>query len=124
MEHWFERKYYDPYNNAVLPIVLYLTLPPFYNQHDSFRNSQNIKRTRSKKKQQRDQDRLDTFRERKTVCSLFPFSSVDDDEFHDLMKRPILVHIQCSENCKTKLEELQVENDLWGLNYGDLQDNF
>ena len=40
------------------------------------------------------------------------------------MKRPILVHIQCSENCKTKLEELQVENDLWGLDYGDLQDNF
>ena len=40
------------------------------------------------------------------------------------MKRPILVHIQCSENCKTKLEELQVENDLWRSNYGDLQDNF
>ena len=124
MEHWFDRKYYDPYNNAVLPIVLYLTLPPFYNQHDSIRNCQNFKKTRSKKKQQRDQDRLDTFRERKTVCSLFPFSSVDDDEFCELMKRPILVHIQCSENCKTKLEELQVENDLWGLNYGDLQDNF
>ena len=124
MEHWFDRKYYDPYNNAVLPIVLYLTLPPFYNQHDSIRNSQNIKRTRSKKKQQRDQDRLDTFRERKTICSLFPFSSLDDDEFRELMKRPILIHIQCSENCKTKLEELQVENDLWGLNYGDLQDNF
>ena len=58
------------------------------------------------------------------VCSLFPFSSVDDDEFGELMKRPILVHIQCSENCKTKLEELQVENDLQNLNYGDLQDNF
>ena len=67
---------------------------------------------------------MDTFGERKTVCSLFPFSSVDDDEFRELMKRPILVHIQCSENCKTKLEELQVENDLWGLNYGDLKDNF
>ena len=40
------------------------------------------------------------------------------------MKRPILIYIQCWENCKTKLEELQVENDLWGLNYGDLQDNF
>ena len=124
MEHWFDRKFYDCYNNAVLPIVFYLTLPPFYNQHDSIRNSQNIIRTRSKKKQQRDQDRLDTFRERKTVCSLFPFSSVDDDEFREMMKRPILVHIQCSENCKTKLEELQVENDLWGLNYGDLKDNF
>ena len=86
MEHWFDRKYYDTSNNAVLPIVLYLTLPPFYNQHDRIRNSQNIKRTRSKKKQQRDQDRLDTFRERKTVCSLFSFSSVDDDEFRELMK--------------------------------------
>ena len=124
MEHWFDRKYYDSYNNDVLPIVFYLTLPPFYNQHDSFRNSQNIKRPKSKRKQQRDQDRLNTFRERKTVCSLFPFSSVDDDEFRELMKRPIIVHIQCSENCKTKLEELQVENDLWGLNDGDLKDNF
>ena len=124
MEHWFDRKYFDCYNNAVLPIVLYLTLPPFYNQHDSFKNGQNIKRTKSRKKQQRDHDRLNTFRERKTVCSLLPFSSVDDDEFRELTKRPILVHIQCSENCQTKLEELQVENDLWGLNYGDLKDNF
>ena len=58
------------------------------------------------------------------VCSLFPFSSIDEDEFHKLMKRPVLVHIQCSDNCKTKLEELQVENDFWGLNYGDLQNIF
>ena len=101
-----------------------MTLPLFYNQHDSFRNSHNIKWSKSRKKQQRDHGQLNTFRERKTVCSLFPFSSVDDDEFRELMKRPILVHIQCSENCKTKLEELQIENDLWGLNYGDLQDNF
>ena len=89
MEHWFDRKYYDCYKNAVLPIGFYLTLPPFYNQHDGFRKSQNIKRTKSRKKQQRDHDRLKTFRERKTVCSLFPFSSVDDDEFCELMKRPI-----------------------------------
>ena len=40
------------------------------------------------------------------------------------MKRPILVHIQCLEKCKIKFEELQVENDLWNLNHGDLQDKF
>ena len=56
-------------SSALLPIVFNLTISPFYSQHNSFRNSQNIKRTKRKKKQQRDQDQLDTFRERKALCS-------------------------------------------------------
>ena len=29
MEHWFDRKYYDCYNNAVLPIVFLLNITTF-----------------------------------------------------------------------------------------------
>ena len=38
------------------------------------------------------------------------------------MKIPVLVQIQCLENCKIKLDGVQRENHR--LNYTDLQNNF
>ena len=64
-------------------------------------------------------------RKKGSIFSLFPSPSIYDDEFHKLMKRPVLVQIQWLEKCKIKLDGFQREkhSDVLGLNYTHLKIN-
>ena len=79
MEYRYTKNFNGRQNSSVLPIILYLTLPTVAH-HGRFEDIQNVKRTKSKKLQQRDQNRLNTFIERKSVWSELPFYSLDNAE--------------------------------------------
>ena len=72
-----ERRYvrnsnYPRWNNNVLLVVLYLTLPPINCHQNSSKESN--RKVKSRKQQQRDYDRMKQFNEQKTVCDIFPYS--------------------------------------------------
>ena len=72
----------------MLSIILYLTLPTV-THHGSFEYIHNVRRTKSKKQQQRDQNRLNTFVERKSVCSELPFHSLDNAKIQTMSAEQI-----------------------------------
>ena len=108
-----QNSYYGKWNNQVLPVVIYLTLPTVSCQPTSEKATG--KHTKSQRQKQRDQKRLHDFIERKSVCSLFPFSAVDNQEIQNMITRqqPSLVlskivhkDTECQFN---KIKELQEE---------------
>ena len=96
MERQFNRNsYYSKWNSAVLPVVLYLTLPT-PNIHQNLKKDTNRKAKRQKQKQ-RDEERMKVFNERKLVRSLFPFSSLDNDEVREMTSKPVSIRFSKSE---------------------------
>ena len=87
-----ERRYvkhsnYPRWNNNVLPVVLYLTLPPINCNQTS--NKESYRKVKTRKQQQRDFDRMKRFNEQKTVCDIFPYSSLDNDEIRSMSSESV-----------------------------------
>ena len=110
MDRSYTRNFRSNQNSSVIPIILYLTLPNV-THHGISKNTQNGMKTKSRKQQQRDQNRLNNFIERKTVCSEFPFYSLDNAEIQAVAPKQITpqnfkpVHFYIS-----NLNSLQQEN--------------
>ena len=86
MERRFHKNsYYGKWNNQVLPVVIYLTLPTVSCQPTSVMATG--KQRTSQRQKQRDQKRLHDFIERKSVCSLLPFYAVDNHEIQNMIPR-------------------------------------
>ena len=64
MDRRYTRNFRSYQNSSVVPIILYLTLPNV-THHGISKNIQNGMKTKSRKQQQRDQNRLNNFIERK-----------------------------------------------------------
>ena len=62
----------------MLPLVLYLTLPPINCNQTS--SNESYRKVKTRKQQQRDFDRMKRLNEQKTVCDIFPYSSLDNEE--------------------------------------------
>ena len=113
MERRFhQNSYYGKWNNQVLPVVIYLTLPTVSCQPTS--EMATGKQRKSQRQKQRDQKRLHDFIERKSVCSLFPFSSVNNQEIQNMIPRqpsfiPKIIEQQAVSQ-SNKIAELQEEN--------------
>ena len=114
MEHHFRQKsYHGKWNNQVLPVVIYLTLPTVSCQPTS--EMATGKQRKSQRQKQRDQKRLHDFIERKSVCSLFPFSAVDNHEIQNMIPQQQLSFgpsktIKKDAECQfNKIMELQEE---------------
>ena len=107
-----QNSYHGKWNNQVLPVVIYLTLPTVSCQPTS--EIATGKHTKSQRQKQRDQKRLHDFIERKSVCSLFPFSSVNNQEIQNMIPRqpsfiPKIIEQQAVSQ-SNKIAELQEEN--------------
>ena len=113
MERRFhQNSYYGKWNNQVLPVVIYLTLPTVSCQPTS--EMATGKQRKSQRQKQRDQKRLHDFIERKSVCSLFPFSSVNNQEIQNMIPRqpsfiPKIIEQQAVSQ-SNKIAELQEES--------------
>ena len=110
MDRRYTRNFRSHQNSSVVPIILYLTLPNV-THHGISKKIQNGMKTKSRKQQQRDQNRLNNFIERKMVCSEFPFYSLDNAEIQAVAPKQIT-----PQNSKpahfyiSKLNSLQQEN--------------
>ena len=110
MDRRYTRNFRSHQNSSVVPIILYLTLPNV-TDHGISKNIQKRMKTNSRKQQQRDQNRLNNFIERKMVCSEFPFYSLDNAEIQAVAPKQIT-----PQNSKpayfyiSKLNSLQQEN--------------
>ena len=110
MDRRYTRNFRSHQNSSVVPIILYLTLPNV-THHGISKDIQNGMKTKSRKQQQRDQNRLNNFIERKMVCSEFPFYSLDNAEIQAVAPKQIT-----PQNSKpahfyiSKLNSLQQEN--------------
>ena len=108
MERRFNRyHHYANQNNNILPVILYLTLPTVNLQQKTRNdNSNNVK---SQKQKQRDFWRMKQFNEQKTVCSAFPFYSLENDEIKNMVTSD-----KCSQTTskadQTKIFNLHEEN--------------
>ena len=93
----------------MLPVMLYLTLPTVNLIQTS---KETTRKTRSQKQKQRDKERMKHFIEQKTVCSQFPFSSLDNNEIKKTVSQPVLDNFSKakSKTENNKLSELQTEN--------------
>ena len=123
MEGHFNRSYsYSKQNSKMLPVILYLTLPTV----NLIQNSkETTRKRRSQKQKQRDQERMKHFIEQKMVCSLFLFSSLDNNEIQKIVTQPVLNNF-AKANSKTennKLSELQTENQKLDLLVAALTDD-
>ena len=106
----------------MLPVILYLTLPTV----NLIQNSkETTTKRRSQKQKQRDQERMKHFIEQKTVCSLFPFSSLDNNEIQKMVTQPVLNNFAKtkSKTENNKLSELQTENQKLDLLVAALTDD-
>ena len=70
---WYSTRLYLLYNVQQKPTVTW--------------NDSLIKGRNSQKQRQRDQDRLETFKVHNSICRLFPFYSVENEELQILMPR-------------------------------------
>ena len=114
MEGHFYRSYsYSKQNSKVLPVILYLTMPAVNLIQTS---KETTRKARSQKQKQRDQERMKHFIEQKTVCSQFPFSSLDNNEIQKMVTQPVLDNFSkaTSKTENSKLCELQTENQKLG----------
>ena len=123
MEGHYNRSYsYSKQNSKMLPVILYFTLPTV----NLIQNSKETPRKRrSQKQKQRDQERMKHFIEQKTVCSLFPFSSLDNNEIQNMVTQPVLYNFSKakSKTENNKLSELQTENQKLDLLVAALTDD-
>ena len=103
----------------MLPVVLYLTLPPI-NCHQTSSKKANRK-VKTRKHQQRDFDRMKQFNEQKTVCAHFPYSSLDNDEIRAMICKSQSLKPGRSNN--SKLKELQEENNRLNVLISELTEN-
>ena len=88
MDRRYTRNFKSHQNCSVVPIILYLTLPNV-THHGISKNIQNGMKTKSRKQQQRDRNRLNNLIERKMVCSEFPFYSLDNAEIQAVAPKQI-----------------------------------
>ena len=110
MDRRYTRNFRSHQKSSLVPIILYLTLPNV-THHGISKIIQNGMKTKSRKQQQRDQNRLNNFIERKMVCSEFPFYSLDNAEI--LAVAPKQITPQNSKPAHfyiSKLNSLQKEN--------------
>ena len=109
MEGRFNRSYsYSKQNSKVLSVILYLILPTVNLIQTS---KETARKARSRKQKQRDQERIKHFIEQKTVCSQFPFSSLDNNEIQKMVTQPVLDNFSKakSKTENNKLSELQTK---------------
>ena len=123
MERRFNRTHhYANQNNNILPVSLYLTLPTI-NLH---RNTSltNNKKVKHQKQKQRDFERMKQFNQQKTVCSVFPFYQLENDDIQNMVTRPTPVQFSKTNPSleKTKMCNLQEENDKLTLLNTELKD--
>ena len=122
MERRYRNSSYPRWNNNVLPVVLYLTLPPL-NCHQTSSKESNRK-VKSRKQQQRDYDRMKRFNEQKTVCDVFPYSSLDNDEIRSMISKPVPTQsFKPGRSNNSKLKELQDENNKLNVLIFELTEN-
>ena len=113
MESRFHQNFFNrKWNHQVMPVILYVSIPPVNCCKTSGMGS--VKRTKSTKQKQRDMTRLNDYIERKSVCSLFPFSSVDNQEIQTMITRqPYFISKTIEKQTEyqsNKTAELQEEN--------------
>ena len=87
-------------------MILYLTLPTGWTnvKNVEIRSERRQKRLKQK---QRDQERMKAFNERKSVCSLFPFATLDNSEIQEMTSKTVSVQLSKSE--KQTLKGFQEE---------------
>ena len=106
----------------MLPVVLYLTLPPINCNQTSRKES--YRKVKTRKQQQRDFDRMKQFNEQKTVCAHFPYSSLDNDEIRALICKPVSTQsFKPGRSNNSKLKELQEENNRLNVLISELTEN-
>ena len=111
MERQFNRNsYHSHWSNNVLPVVIYLTLPTVNLNQNSRKNTG--RQTKRLKQKQRDQERMKAFNERKSVCCLFPFATLDNSEIQEMTSKTALLQLSKSEKQTLKgfQEELSTLN--------------
>ena len=123
MERQYARKSnYPRWNNNVLPLVLYLTLPPINCYQTSSKES--YRKMKTRKQQQRDFDRMNRFNEQKTVCDIFPYSSLDNDEIRSMSSKSVQTQsLKAGRSNNSKLKELQEENNRLNALVSELTEN-
>ena len=111
MERRFNTNSYYNLNSQVLPVILYLTLPTGWT---NVKNEEICSERRQKrlKQKQRIQERMKAFNERKSVCSLFPFATLDNSEIQEMTSKTVSVQLSKSEmqTLKGFQEELSTLN--------------
>ena len=106
----------------MLPVVLYLTLPPV-NCHQTSSKESNRK-VKTRKQQQRDFDRMKRFNEQKTVCANFPYSSLDNDEIRAMSSKQVQTQsLKLGRSNNSKLKESQEENNRLNVLISQLTEN-
>ena len=94
----------------MLPVVLYLTLPPINCHQTSSKESK--RKVKSRKQQKRDYDRMKRFNEQKTVFDIFPYSSLDNDEIRSMSSKSVQTQsLKPRRSNNSKVKELQEENN-------------
>ena len=110
MDRRYTRNFRSHQNSSVVPIILYLTLPNV-THHGISKNIQNGMKTKSRKQQQRDKNRLNYFIERKMACSEFPFYTLDIAEIQAVApKQSTPQNFKPAHFYTSKLDSLQQEN--------------
>ena len=106
----------------MLPVVLYLTLPP--TNCNQISSKEFYRKVKTRKQQQRDFDRMKRFNEQKTVCDIFPYSSLDNDEIRSIISKPVPTQsFKPGRSNNSKLKELQNENNKLNVLILELTEN-
>ena len=106
----------------MLPLVLYLTLPPINCYQTSSKES--YRKVKTRKQQQRDFDRMKRFNEQRTVCDIFPYSSLDNDEIRSMSSKSVQTQsLKAGRSNNSKLKELQEENNRLNVLVSELTEN-
>ena len=123
MERQFNRtRYHQNQDGNILPVILYLTLPTVnLHRNTSMTNNRKVKHQKQK---QRDFERMKQFNQQKTVCSVFPFYQLENDDIQNMVTQPTPVQFSKTNSSleKTKMCNLQEENDKLNLLNTELKD--
>ena len=121
MERRFNRTHYHQNQDGnILQVILYLTLPAV-NLCQNTRKDSNRKQKHQKQKQ-RDYERMKQFNKQKTVCSIFPFYSLENEDIKNMVT-PIQISQNNSKSDKIKICNLQEENRQLKVSTTELKDN-
>ena len=108
MERQFNRTgYHQNQDGNILPVILYLTLPTVnLHRNTSMTNNRKVKHQKQK---QRDFERMKQFNQQKTVCSVFPFYQLENDDIQNMVTQPTPVQFSKTNSSleKTKMCNLQ-----------------
>ena len=108
MERQFNRtRYHQNQNGNIMPIILYLTLPTVNLHHNT--SMANNRKVKHQKQKQRDFKRMKQFNQQKTICSVFPFYSLENNEIQNMVTRP--APVQYSQT-NSKLDKVKICNIL------------